>query len=158
MPSKLQKERRKKVAMMIYKIERLQLSSKVVGDDCWQEKNSKGFEKRLRNCPFNLFVIRGRIILKREGMIRSKKGQIRILTWEVHLSSFTATVIILNPIIGSSWNFTWSLLTWFPTLGYNFRSIGVWKGIKTRVNIGCMNFVIYFILTCGLPIWLGFFS
>jgi hypothetical protein len=26
------------------------------------------------------------------------------------------------------------------------------------VNIGCMNFVIYFHLTCGLPIWLGFFS
>jgi len=31
---------------------------KVVGDDCWQEKNSKGFKKRLRNCPFNLLVIR----------------------------------------------------------------------------------------------------
>jgi hypothetical protein len=26
------------------------------------------------------------------------------------------------------------------------------------VNIGYMNFVIYFYLTCGLPIWLGFFS
>jgi len=44
--------------VMIYKIERLQLSSKVVGDDCWQEKNSKGFKRRLRNCPFNLLVIR----------------------------------------------------------------------------------------------------
>jgi hypothetical protein len=33
---------------MIYKIERLQLSSKVVGDDCWHEKNSKGFKKGLR--------------------------------------------------------------------------------------------------------------
>jgi hypothetical protein len=76
MPSKLQKERRKNVAMMIYEIERLLLSSKVVGDDCWQEKNSKGFKKRLRNCPFNLLVIRGRIILKREGMIRSKQGKI----------------------------------------------------------------------------------
>jgi hypothetical protein len=54
MPSKLQKERRKYAAMMIYEIERLLLSSKVVGDDCWQEKNSKGFKKRLRNCPFNL--------------------------------------------------------------------------------------------------------
>jgi hypothetical protein len=59
MPSKLQKERRKYAAMMIYEIERLQLSSKVIGDDCWQEKNSKGFKKRLRNCPFNLLVIRG---------------------------------------------------------------------------------------------------
>jgi hypothetical protein len=38
---------------------RLLLSSKVVGDDCWQEKNSKGFKKRLRKCPFNLLVIRG---------------------------------------------------------------------------------------------------
>jgi len=91
-------------------------------------------------------------------IIRSMKGQIRILTWEVHLSSFTATVIILNPTVGSGWNFMWSLLTWFPTLGYNFRPIGVRKGIETRVNRGCMNFVIYFILTCGLPIWLGFFS
>jgi hypothetical protein len=47
---------------------------------CWQEKNTKGFKTRLRNCPFNLLVIRGRIILKREGMIRSRQGQIRILT------------------------------------------------------------------------------
>jgi len=31
MPSKFQQERRKKVAMMIYKIEQLLLSSKVVG-------------------------------------------------------------------------------------------------------------------------------
>jgi len=43
------------------------------------KKNSKGFKKRLRNCPFNLLVIRGQIILKREGMIWSKQGQIRIL-------------------------------------------------------------------------------
>jgi hypothetical protein len=69
MPGKLQKERRKYAAIMIYEIEWLQLSSKVIGDDCWQEKNSKGFKKRPRNCPFNLLVIRGRIILKREGMI-----------------------------------------------------------------------------------------
>ena len=47
----------KNAAMIIYEIERLLLSSKVVGDDCWQEKNSKGFKKRLRNCPFNLLVI-----------------------------------------------------------------------------------------------------
>jgi hypothetical protein len=46
MPGKLQKERRKYTAMMIYEIERLLLSSKVVGDDCWQEKNSKGFKMR----------------------------------------------------------------------------------------------------------------
>jgi hypothetical protein len=72
MPSKLQKERRKNIAMMIYEIERLLLSSKVVGDDCGQEKNSKGFKKMLKNCPFNLLVIRGQIILKREGMIRSE--------------------------------------------------------------------------------------
>jgi len=74
MPSKLQKERRKKAAVMIYKIKWLQLSSKVVGDDFWQEKNSKGFKRRLRNCPFNLLVIRGGIILKREGMIQSRKS------------------------------------------------------------------------------------
>jgi hypothetical protein len=34
MPSKLQKNRRKYTAMMIYEIEWLLLSSKVVGDDC----------------------------------------------------------------------------------------------------------------------------
>jgi len=59
MLSKLQKERRKNGAMMKYKIERQLLSSKVVGDNCWQEKNSKGFKMRLRNCPFNLLVIQG---------------------------------------------------------------------------------------------------
>jgi len=77
--SKLLIERRKNAAMMIYKIERLLLPSKVVGEDCWPKKNSKGFKKRLRNCPFNLLVIKGRIILKREGMIRSRQGQIQIL-------------------------------------------------------------------------------
>jgi hypothetical protein len=41
MRSKLQKERRKK-------IEQLLLSSKVAGNDCWQEKNSKSFKNRLR--------------------------------------------------------------------------------------------------------------
>jgi len=51
----------------------------------------------------------------------------------------------------------WSLLTCCPTLGYNFRSIRVRKDISIRVNRGCMNFVIYFLLTCGLPFWLGFF-
>jgi hypothetical protein len=47
----------KNAAMIIYEIEQLLLSSKVVGDYCWQGKNSKGFKKRLRNCPFNLLVI-----------------------------------------------------------------------------------------------------
>jgi hypothetical protein len=31
----------------------------------------------------------------------------------------------------------------------------IWS--KILVNRGCTNFVIYFHLTCGLPIWLGFF-
>jgi len=43
-------------------------------------------------------------------------------------------------------------------LGLNFRSIEVREDIETWVNRGCTNFVIYFLLTCGLPIWLGFFS
>ena len=50
---------------MKYEIERMLLSSKVVGEDCWQEKHSKGFKMRLRNCPFNLLVIQVRINLKR---------------------------------------------------------------------------------------------
>jgi len=49
----------------------------VVASKCMQERNSKGFNIRLRNFPLNLFVIRGRIILKRERMIRSNQGQIR---------------------------------------------------------------------------------
>ena len=53
MPNKLQKQRRKYAAMMIYEIEWMLLSSKVGGDDCWQEKNSKGFKKRLRNLVLN---------------------------------------------------------------------------------------------------------
>jgi len=42
--------------------------------------------------------------------------------------------------------------------GLQFRSIRVREGTTILVNRGCMNFVIYFHLTCGLPIWLGFFS
>jgi len=34
----------------------------------------------------------------------------------------------------------------------------VWEGMEILVRRGCINFVIYFLLTCGLPIWLGFFS
>jgi hypothetical protein len=30
--------------------------------------------------------------------------------------------------------------------------------MEILVNKGCMNFVVYFLLTCGLPIWLGIFS
>jgi hypothetical protein len=63
----------------------------------------------------------------------------------VQLSSFTATIIILNSIVGSGWNFTWSLLTCCPTLGYNCRSIEVQEGIAIWVNKSCMNFVIYFL-------------
>jgi len=37
-------------------------------------------------------------------------------------------------------------------------SIEVRKGTTILVNRGCTNFVIYFHLTCGLPIWLEFFS
>ena len=37
-------------------------------------------------------------------------------------------------------------------------SIRVREGIKTQVNRGCTNFVIYFLLTYGFSIWLGFFS
>jgi hypothetical protein len=36
-------------------------------------------------------------------------------------------------------------------------SIKVQEDITILVNKGCMNFVIYFILTCGLSIWLRFF-
>jgi hypothetical protein len=30
--------------------------------------------------------------------------------------------------------------------------------MEILVNKGCTNFVIYFLLTCGILIWLGFFS
>jgi hypothetical protein len=45
MPSKFQKERSKNTVMMIDEREGLLPSSKVVGDDCWQEKNFKAFKK-----------------------------------------------------------------------------------------------------------------
>jgi len=57
--------------MMIDGKEGMLPSSKVVGDDCWQEKNSKCFKKRLKLCPLPLLMIQGQFILKREGMIRS---------------------------------------------------------------------------------------
>jgi hypothetical protein len=59
MPSKFQKEMSKNAAMMIDKREGLLSSTKVVGDDCWQEKNSKGFKKSLKLCPLSLLMIRG---------------------------------------------------------------------------------------------------
>jgi hypothetical protein len=49
----------KNAAMMIDKREGLLSSTKVVGDDCWQEKNSKGFKKSLKLCPLSLLMIRG---------------------------------------------------------------------------------------------------
>jgi flagellar basal body-associated protein FliL len=45
----------------------------------------------------------------------------------------------------------------FSYLGVNFQVNRSSEGIETRVNRGCTNFVIYFLLTRGLPIWLGFF-
>jgi len=84
MPSKLKKKKEQKCRNDDRRErEGLLPSSKVVGDDCWREKNSKGFKKRLEICLLSLLMIRGRIILKREGMIRSgqrKNNQIRILT------------------------------------------------------------------------------
>jgi uncharacterized protein YdaU (DUF1376 family) len=44
----------------------LLLSYNVVASKWVQEKDSKGFNKRIRNCLLNLFVIRGQNILKRE--------------------------------------------------------------------------------------------
>ncbi|KAL3569554.1 hypothetical protein D5086_029444 [Populus alba] len=38
------------------------------------------------------------------------------------------------------------------------RSIGAREGTSILGNRGYTDFVIYFHLTCGLPIWLGFFS
>ena len=46
----------------------------------------------------------------------------------------------------------------FYYLRLKFKSIGFQKGTAILVNGGCTDFVIYFHLTCGLPIWLGFFS
>jgi hypothetical protein len=46
----------------------------------------------------------------------------------------------------------------FSYLGLNSRSIRVREGISIRVNRGCTDFVIYILLTRGLPIWLGFVS
>ena len=73
-------------------------------------------------------------------------------------SRFTIIVIILNLTVGLGETFMWTLQTCYPTMGKNFRSIALRKGITILFNRGCMNFVIYFYLTCGLPISLGFFS
>ena len=58
----------------------------------------------------------------------------------MQLSSFTATVVILNPTVWSGWKFTWSRLTYFPTLVYNFRSIKVREGIEiVSLRVGCVT-------------------
>jgi len=59
MHNKLQKERSKNTVMMIDEREGLLPSSKVVDNDYWQEKNFKGFKKRLKLCPLSLLMIRG---------------------------------------------------------------------------------------------------
>jgi len=59
---------------------------------------------------------------------------------------------------GLSWKLTRRFRRYWSMLGSNFRSIKVWEGIIILVNIGCMNFIIYFLLTCGLSILLWFFS
>jgi hypothetical protein len=59
MPSKFQKERSKNVVMMVDRRKGLLPSSKALGNDCWQEKNSKDFKKRLKIYPFSLLMIRG---------------------------------------------------------------------------------------------------
>jgi len=45
--------------MMIDEREGVPPLSKVVGNDCWQEKNSKGFKKRLKLYLLSLLMIRG---------------------------------------------------------------------------------------------------
>jgi hypothetical protein len=52
MSSKLQKERSKNVVMMIDEREGLLPSSKVVGNDCWQEKNFKRLQKKSKTLSF----------------------------------------------------------------------------------------------------------
>jgi hypothetical protein len=47
-------------------------SYNVVTGSCMQEKNSNEWNERLRNCPSNLSIIQGWVILKREEMILSK--------------------------------------------------------------------------------------
>ena len=42
--------------------------------------------------------------------------------------------------------------------GYIFKRIHVQKGLAIEVRTGNTNSVIYFLLTCGLPIWQGSFS
>jgi protein involved in sex pheromone biosynthesis len=59
MPNKLQKERSKNTAMIIDERKRLLPSSKVLGDDCWQKNNFKGFKKRIKICPLSLLMIQG---------------------------------------------------------------------------------------------------
>jgi hypothetical protein len=56
--SKLQNERSKNATMMIDE-KKGQPSSKVLGDDCWQENISKGFKKRQKLCPISSLMVRG---------------------------------------------------------------------------------------------------
>ena len=72
-------------------------------------------------CKLNKSVASFQIDMRKEDPLilseQQKNNKIRILTLNAQLSSFTATIIILNPTVGSGWNFTWSLLICFPTLG-----------------------------------------
>jgi hypothetical protein len=141
---------------MIYKIERLQLSSKVISDDCWQEKNSKDFKKRLRNCPFNLLVISRTNHLEERGnhMIKASSNSnfdVKSAPIQFYGNSYNSQ--------SDRWmerNVYVESLDMLSYLGLKFQVNR--EGIQIQVNRGCTYFVIYFLLTCGLPIWLGFFS
>jgi len=108
----------------------------------------------------SLIIIRGRFIFEKRGndTIRAVKSQsdtdfdVKCATIQFHGNNHDSQSyhwIKLKVYIESPNTFSY--------LGLTFRSIRARKGIAILVNRGCMNFVIYFLLTCEL-IWLGFFS
>jgi hypothetical protein len=108
----------------------------------------------------SLIIIRGRFIFEKRGndTIRAVKSQsdtdfdVKCATIQFHGNNHNSQSyhwIKLKVYIESPNTFSY--------LGLTFRSIRARKGIAILVNRGCMNFVIYFLLTCEL-IWLGFFS
>jgi hypothetical protein len=58
--------------------------------------------------------------------VNIEKEKFRLFMKSHELNKFTLGNRDLNPIVGSRWNFAWSLLICFPTLVKYLIPIGVW--------------------------------
>jgi hypothetical protein len=108
MPNKLKKERRKNAGMMIY-------------ESCWRRllarKEVQRLQKKAKELSIQLVGDSRMNHLEERGNDTIQERSNSDFDVQRATIQFLSTVIILNPIVGSSYNFTRSVLTCCPTLG-----------------------------------------